>query len=151
DPLPEGALARLGTVRQRAAGALVRLAPDGKTIVTVARGRVVKLYDAGSGRLVRQRELPTDISDAAVLSPDGRFLTARGPDFDAPLDVWDVHSGKRLQRLPVPARTGVSRAAFSPDGKLLAVAQYGAGPDILRLCDVAAGTHRALKGHSAYV
>jgi WD40 repeat protein len=149
--LPEGALARLGTVRLRAAGALVALSPDGKTIVTVARGRVVKWYDAGSGKLVRQRELPTDISGAAFLSPDGRILAARAPDLDSPLDVWDVASAKRLHRLPVPPGTGVYRAAFSPDGKLLAVAQSGAAPDNLRLWDVAAETPRALKGHAAYV
>ncbi|HZY88497.1 MAG TPA: WD40 repeat domain-containing protein [Gemmataceae bacterium] len=147
DPLPEGALARLGTVRQRASGAHVAFSPDGKTIVAVSRGRVVKLFDAGSGRLVQQRELPTDISDPVFLSPDGRRLAMREPDFDTPLDVWDVTSGRRVRRLPLPVRRSVYRAAFAPDGRTLAAAEYGGEDGLVRLWDVATATDRALKGH----
>jgi WD40 repeat protein len=42
--------------------------------------------------------------------------------------------------------TGMYRAAFSPDGKRLAVAESGAGG--LRLWDVGSGEHRELKGNT---
>src|SRR5262249_46144722 len=54
DPLPQGALARLGTVRYRFAGIGSTFLPDGKTVVSVEQGHAIKLWDARTGRLVRE-------------------------------------------------------------------------------------------------
>jgi WD40 repeat protein len=146
DALPEGVLARLGTVRLRAVWAPVGLSPDGKTIITVANGRHIKFWDADTGKLCGQRELPVGPSHPAFLSPDGRILATREPDFDTPIDIWDTASGKRLRQLRLPEMPGIYRAVFSPDGKRLAVAESGAG-ETLRLWDVGSGEHRVLTGH----
>jgi WD40 repeat protein len=123
DPLPKGAVARLGTVRLRAAGAAVGLARDGKTIVAVSGGRYVKLWDARTGALREERELPRGSSpflSPAYLSPDGRLLAALELGAGSALGIWDVESGKRVHRLEMPERGTIHRAAFSPDGKTLA-------------------------------
>jgi hypothetical protein len=63
DPLPDGALARLGTLRWRAAGEVEALAysPDGKTIVAASRegvclfntdGKLTKLLRPSGNRVV---------------------------------------------------------------------------------------------------
>src|SRR5262249_29216812 len=82
DPVPPGAVARLGTLRFRVPGEIEGLAfsPDGKTIAASSNGGV-NLLDAASGKLIQR--LPS--SDFAfprqhpvVFSPDGKRLAGRG-------------------------------------------------------------------------
>ena len=60
DPLPPGAVARLGTVRFRAG--FVRaagLSSDGKTLRTVSVGPDLRTWDVATGRLLAFTRLPT--------------------------------------------------------------------------------------------
>jgi RNA polymerase sigma factor (sigma-70 family) len=148
DPLPEGTIARMGTVRLRAFWAEFGLSADGKTIITVTRGRHVRIWDAGSGAMLQQRELPVQLSDRAFLSPDGRLLAVREPDSLASLDIWDVLAVRRLHRLRLPEGAGIYRASISPDGKMLAVAEQAGARKVVRIWDMASGTDRELKGHA---
>src|SRR5262245_18857958 len=56
DPLPEGALARLGTKRFRADGLLsgVEVSPDGKTIALAANGKTIVLLDLPTGQKLHE-------------------------------------------------------------------------------------------------
>src|SRR5579883_557673 len=148
DPLPEGTIARLGTLRLKAFWAEFGLSVDGKTIITVARGRQVKTWDASTGAMLQQRELPVQPSDRAFLSPDGRLLAVREPDSLASLDIWDVLAVRRLHRLRLPERAGIYRASFSPDGKMLAVAEEASAKKVVRIWDMASGADREFKGHA---
>lgn len=59
DPLPPGAIARIGTIRLRNSGEISRLAlsPDGKLLATVSH-RGIRLWNAKNGAFVKEIELP---------------------------------------------------------------------------------------------
>jgi WD40 repeat protein len=144
DPLPDGVLARLGTLRLRAAGAPMGLSPDGKTIITVTRDRQVKLWDADTGKLRGQRKLSVQPTSGALLTPDGRILVAWETDPETPIDIWDVTAGKRIRQEPSVAYPQIR--ALSPDGKMLAVSQPDIGFDLIHeLWDIGSGDKRVLK------
>jgi WD40 repeat protein len=125
DPLPPGALARLGTVRYRFEG--MGILPDGETVVS-ASGTSIQLWDARTGAL--KREIETGfygISSGCCLSGDGRTLALTGLISYTPKQGWqggvlvyDLVSGKMIQTFT--GQTGSARdIALTPDGKLLMI------------------------------
>ncbi|MGH7171158.1 MAG: sigma-70 family RNA polymerase sigma factor, partial [Gemmataceae bacterium] len=148
DPLPEGTIARLGTVRLRAVGAAIAISKDGKSIITLSGGRQLKWWDAGTGQPRQRRELPIQLSQF-FLSNDGRLLAGKAQGFDSPIDIWDVVTGKRLHQLRLPRRTGIYRASFSPEGKTFAASGRAGVKAVVRLWDVASGELRELTGHAS--
>src|SRR5204863_345028 len=58
DPLPQGALNRLGTLRQRAADSHLAVSADGKDIISVGSAMTVRVWDAVTGQLRSLRQLP---------------------------------------------------------------------------------------------
>jgi RNA polymerase sigma factor (sigma-70 family) len=118
DALPDGAIARLGTVRWRHGFFVYALAysPDGKKIAAVGVGRAITLWDSATGKEIRQS--PNDsLSQALAFSPDGRILATTGNPSICRL--WDVATGKELRQLK-GHRNSLCSVAFAPDGKTLA-------------------------------
>jgi RNA polymerase sigma factor (sigma-70 family) len=120
DPLPPGALARIGTVRFRP-GAFVKsvsVSPDGKRAASA--GTSVRLWD-----LVTGKELPTlERQDAiryplvVAFAPDGKALATGGY---RGIRCWDTTTGKLLDSQPKTEANGeMSALNFSPDSKLIA-------------------------------
>jgi RNA polymerase sigma factor (sigma-70 family) len=116
DPLPAGALARLGTVRFRHGNSVygMLLSPDGKTVVSYGGNPSITFWDAATGREVRR--LPKG-AQAAAFTPDGRTLISFG-DYEA--RFWDAATGKMRRSKGIGRDGWMSCLVVSPDGKQLA-------------------------------
>jgi WD40 repeat protein len=142
DPLPPGAVARLGTVRLRHSAGITALAfsPDGKVLATGSHDQTLRLWEVRTAREIRRLpEIKGQVYTLAF-SPDGRLLAASGGHNT--IHLWDTGSGREVHRLHGHT-SGVYSLAFAPDGKMLASA---AGDKTARLWEVATGKLRHLLG-----
>ncbi|MGH7227374.1 MAG: WD40 repeat domain-containing protein, partial [Gemmataceae bacterium] len=133
DPLPDGAVRRLGTLRFRHGGGIenLLLTPDGKTLVSndYYGTRTVCVWELATGKLLHR--LPGTYEQKNIaLSPDGK-LVAVGQE--KAIVLWDLISGKEVRRLAQADAFGV---AFSPDGKILAA---GGDDPVIHLWDLGTG------------
>ena len=152
DPVPAGAVARLGSVRFRNDGTLSTLSfsADGRTLLTVSNESTMRLWETATGRLLREsRPVIRGISvQAAALSPDGRLIVIDGSHraegdvagFDRIRLLVEVATGKEVRRLPMADRFNNHSLVFTPDGKALMSLEYEGG---LRVEDVASGAELA--------
>jgi RNA polymerase sigma factor (sigma-70 family) len=162
DPLPSGALTRLGTVRWRHGGPVFFAAYslDNRELITVGQDGFVRVWESATGKEIRRYgtgEVGT-LSGAAI-SADRKLLATSSKD--GAITLWDVVQGSRhaprAVRLGIPSGDGtrsvpatlgdgtrsvpatfsrVNELLFSPDGKYL-VARDGCAA--LRLYDVTSG------------
>ncbi|HEY7312523.1 MAG TPA: hypothetical protein VH643_24375 [Gemmataceae bacterium] len=138
DPLPAGALARMGSVQLRHEQAQVAFSADGKMLISAAHpDRRVRFWDMATGREARQTRIQSGVA-VAGLSPDGKILAAFG---DETLHVFDTTKGKELRRLPAKGK-GHQTVVFSADGKLLATLIGIADNYAIRLWDLSSGKER---------
>jgi WD40 repeat protein len=123
DPLPAGAVARLGTTRFRP-GPYVNfaaLSPDGKLIATATSQDMV-LLDRRTGEPVRTIASVFGSPLSFAFSPDGKKLFR--VDFGNNVRLWDVATGKQSGQFQLPAQPGrnlqMGATSLSADGKYLA-------------------------------
>jgi WD40 repeat protein len=99
--------------------------PDGRTLASGARDATVRLWDSGTGKLLRTLagRFDTDehVSQLAV-SRDGTIVAAR---LGRTLYAWEAATGKELFAVTRPG-DWIRSLAFAPDGKTLAT---GSGID----------------------
>jgi WD40 repeat protein len=139
DPLPSGAVARLGSVRFHQAGGLVaaEFAPDGKSLVVVGNsdknGLAVCFWDTATGK-ERSAFIATPYATRGVgFLPDGDTVVLHGHQA---VTLHDRATGKELRSFEVTSGT----SAVSPDGTLLASQAGDVFPAVpIRLFDVATG------------
>ncbi|MBI3411016.1 MAG: WD40 repeat domain-containing protein [Planctomycetes bacterium] len=139
DPLPEGALARLGTIKLRPGDVVRHLAfsPDGKQIACWAGGplrtaNALAIYDVASGKQLRWVAAFDSRCHDFVWAPDGRgiALVQPHPREDRFL-MWEFTDSKtslpkRTTPLAGDARVSPRVFALSPDGQW--VVSSGASP-----------------------
>ena len=133
DPLPPGAVARIGTVRSRHGGSVssVAFSSDGKRI-TSTDGRTVGVWDAHTGRTIAFRFLPQQWGIwSPVVSPDGTLIACRLQS--GVLGVQETESGKQRCALPCKG-DGICDLAFSNDNRWLVSTDTGKN---IRLWDLA--------------
>jgi WD40 repeat protein len=148
DPLPPGAVSRLGTVRFRHSGrglqGLSFLADRRSLVGATFEGHAIHFWETTTGRLLREVQTGTLSIRAFALSPDakliaiGGFLPQQGNQPTPGLvRIIDAASGKEVQTLQRADRdVNQCTFAFTPDGKLLAsMGDNG----ILRIEEIASG------------
>jgi WD40 repeat protein len=126
DPLPPGAVARLGTTRFRDGTFVngVEIAPDGKTLAA-GSNQGVRILDLATGKEVRALTANGGGGFAYLAySPDGKVLGAA--DHGGRMRFWDPATGNALgQVTPAPGKARFIRPGsgfrFSGDGKYAAV------------------------------
>jgi WD40 repeat protein/predicted Ser/Thr protein kinase len=121
---------------------VVAFSPDGRLIASGGSDRLVRVWDAGTGREVNRLVGHTDVIVGVAFSPDGRRIASCG--WDGTVRLWDAHTGAGSILSRGPA-AGLGRLAFSPDGRFLAA---GSWDNTVKVWDVLAGDLvRTLKGH----
>lgn len=148
DPLPEGAVARIGSNRLRHGSMVigVAIAPDGQTLVSCGWDNLVRVWDLRTGRPLRALEGHKQPIYTVTFAPDGKVLASAGQE--KAIRLWDFATGRPLRELTGHAASH-ARLCFTPDGKRL----VSAGDDKLALLwDVATGKElRRVEGHTAAV
>ncbi len=124
----------------------VAFSPDGSRLVSASRDQTARLWDAASGKLLKELLGHTGDVNRAAFSPNGQRLATASAD--QTVRLWDGTSGELISVLR--GHTGVVwGATFSPDGKLLA---SGSGDRTVRLWDAEqAERHGVLRGHTRFV
>jgi RNA polymerase sigma factor (sigma-70 family) len=119
DPLPSGAIARLGTQRLRHGGWIkfTAFTPDDKRLVSQGEDGV-RVWDAATGKELHHL-LPEagKIWGATDLSPDGKQVAAAIESQDGHIDIWNIASGKKTASF---GKGYYALVRLSPDGKRLA-------------------------------
>jgi WD40 repeat protein len=128
-PLPPHALARLGILSFRHRGFVaapfveaVAFSADGKTLATLGGDGSVCIWEASTGRFMRQfgYRIPKGLSYHLSFSSDGQKLAVRA---GMESNVWDVATGKEIPLRRPWRDPNIFSIVFAPDGKILALEQ----------------------------
>jgi WD40 repeat protein len=141
DALPEGAIARMGTIQlwhHSIYGDIpAAFSPDGK-VLTTAGTKSLRMWDMNTGKQLR--EILDDYQVSQIFcSPKGRFLATRS---EKSINLRDPNTGQILQSIA----TSMRPSAFSPDDKLLVTS--GSPDGSVDLWETGTGKHVvSLKEH----
>jgi RNA polymerase sigma factor (sigma-70 family) len=141
DPLPPGAIARLGSLRFYHGRTVRRvvLSPDGKWLVSQDDAGS-RLWDARTGK---ESVLADGLKQATFFATEDRLIAVKVED--GRMVVYDVGADKEVTRLPQEASVG-SPVGLSPDGNTLVWLSYQFGAGVrgskLTFADAVRGTVR---------
>jgi RNA polymerase sigma factor (sigma-70 family) len=136
DPLPQGAVARLGSARFRGMALALAFSRDAKILASAGGDLGVSLWEAATGRLLHRLPLPGSCNSLAIAA-DGKSFVAGG---DIPCLI-DMETGKKVREFKLPAGCSEWCVALSPDGRTLAAGSGSVnnGSATVVLLDVATG------------
>ena len=124
-------------------GDSIAFSPDGKTLVSGSRERVIPFWDVSTGKLKTTLEGHAGEVTSVAFSPDGKILVSGCSD--GRIHFWNVATGER-EAILSGHRNEIRSITFSPDGQSVA-SLTSTSDDPIRLWDVATFSHKAiLKG-----
>jgi WD40 repeat protein len=140
DPLPEGAVARIGTVRFRHLFAShIAFSANGKVLLSNGLGGI-RFWDAATGKELPSSEAQNQgvtaiefSRDAKAFSPDGKVFAAESSGWN--VELWDAKT-RQSRGVLRGHKSHVKALVFAPDGKTLF---SGSFDTTVRFWDVAAG------------
>lgn len=143
DPLPPGAVMRLGSLRFRNERGINHIAysPDGRLLVTDDRRRFFQLWDPKTGQKLRRIDSGLEDTRYFEFSPDGKTLVAAGNEYDPKrnsmihrLTFTELATGRQVRRGEWDDPKNVRRVFYTPDGKSVVTVTDTGG---IQLWDVA--------------
>ncbi|KAA8491760.1 General transcriptional corepressor tupA [Porphyridium purpureum] len=125
---------------------------DGRMIASGSGDKLVKLWDANNGKLLRTLGGNMDGSAAGVtgvvISPDGSKIAVGSMDMSVRL--WDVESGRLIRQMQAH-KDCVYSVAFSPDGKYLLSGSLDQTLNLWDMSGAGIAPPMTLSGHRDYV
>jgi WD40 repeat protein len=133
DPMPEGAVARIGTDRLVHDNTVLDVAfsPDGR-MLAAANHEAVRLSDAATGKALARFTARVSSFNHVAFLPRSKFLVAQS--YEGHILFWELTPGQG-RPLRGPTTDKYSYFALFPDGKRLAFVREGT----IRLWDVRSG------------
>jgi WD40 repeat protein len=122
---------------------------NNRYVVTAGRDKLVKVWDAQTGELVKTLKGHKDAVTCAVFSPKGKYVLSCGGD--KVLKRWDWAKGQVVRTYGGAKghKRAVIAAAFSPDGKKIV---SGSADRTVKVWDTATGDClQTLDGHTSVV
>jgi len=126
--------------------ASMALSPDGRQVATGSDDKTVRLWDAATGKPIREFARHRDKVSSVAFSPDGRHIVSGS--YDHTVTVHDVESGRAVSVLTGHADS-VTSVAFTPDGRHVA---SGSWDQTAKLWDIETNQlAQRMTGHSGSV
>ena len=117
--------------------------PDGRHVLTASDDKTARLWSAKTETNTQMVVLAAHVGSVgrAVFSPDGRrALTVSA---DNSVRLWDAEAGRQIATF---TRAGLGAAAFSPDGRLVAMPDHNTV--VIRDANTGERENRVFQGHS---
>jgi uncharacterized protein with WD repeat len=144
DPLPPGAIARIGTARNNVIINVIDFSPDGKTLASGSWDGKIHLWEVATGNILQEFKGHQAAISSISFSPDGKTLGSSSKDNT--IRLWEVATGKILK---LRHSSGNYSVIYSPDGKPLAL---GFEDSTIRLLEAATGNIlNSFNGHEGRV
>jgi WD40 repeat protein len=94
----------------------VSMTPDDRYIVSASEDSTIKIWESGSGKMVRTLEGHSASVECAVVSPDGDWIVSGSKD--TTIRVWDLATGQAIRMFEGHTEP-VNSVAITPDGQFI--------------------------------
>jgi RNA polymerase sigma factor (sigma-70 family) len=130
DPLPPGAVARMGTIRLRHSGfpSAAVFTQDGKAVISAGVDGVINMWDAVTGKRLQQLSIKAPLGPL-VMSPDGKTIAVgdwRGEGIRLidtasfqQVRFWKGHNGRDISVDFAPDGRSLLSAATTEDAEII--------------------------------
>ncbi len=143
DPLPDGAIQRIGSSRFRNSAAVDKMhyTPDGKTLLSISTDAFLHVWDAETGKLRWRFKMDSVIYEhSVVFGVDSKTVAVLG---NSGFKFFNTETGKPAKPLEEEEkaknarhRDDVTPGTFAPDGKTVAIGSFRGG---ISFWDIASG------------